>query len=241
MTPSQIWPAIGWSSYCDKRKLWSLRKALFECEKSSLRIGMRAHPATHMSWVWGCWRPLALRPGCSQVLRLFLDPQFSSWRLQRPLSPRRKGLICVEPEVEIRYSKHKQESPIWNIPWPFGLECLEGNWGQVVSFEKKRKREDLEWIVRASLVAQWLRIRLPMQGTRVRALVQEDPTCRGATKPVRHNCWACALEPASHNCWSLHAATTEANAPRARAPQQEKPLQWEARAPQWRVAPTRCN
>ena len=39
----------------------------------------------------------------------------------------------------------------------------------------------------ASLVAQWLRIRLPMQGTRVPALVQEDPTCRGATKPVRHN------------------------------------------------------
>ena len=39
----------------------------------------------------------------------------------------------------------------------------------------------------ASLVAQWLRIHLPMQGTRVRALVQEDPTCRAATKPVRHS------------------------------------------------------
>ena len=39
----------------------------------------------------------------------------------------------------------------------------------------------------ASLVAQWLRIGLPIQGTRVRALVWEDPTCRGATKPVRHN------------------------------------------------------
>ena len=38
-----------------------------------------------------------------------------------------------------------------------------------------------------SLVAQWLRIRLPVQGTRVQALVGEDPTCRGATKPVRHN------------------------------------------------------
>ena len=37
------------------------------------------------------------------------------------------------------------------------------------------------------LVAQRLRIRLLMQGTRVRALVREDPTCRGATKPVRHN------------------------------------------------------
>ena len=40
---------------------------------------------------------------------------------------------------------------------------------------------------RASLVAQWLRICLPMQGTRVRALVWEDPTCRGATRPVSHN------------------------------------------------------
>ena len=42
-----------------------------------------------------------------------------------------------------------------------------------------------------SLVAQWLRIRLPMQGTRVRALVREDPTCRGATKPM-----ATTAEPA---------------------------------------------
>ena len=33
----------------------------------------------------------------------------------------------------------------------------------------------------ASLVAQWLRICLPMQGARVRALVWEDPTCHGAT------------------------------------------------------------
>ena len=39
----------------------------------------------------------------------------------------------------------------------------------------------------ASLAAQWLRICLPMQGTRVRALVWEDPTCRGATGPVSHN------------------------------------------------------
>ena len=37
------------------------------------------------------------------------------------------------------------------------------------------------------LVVQWLRIHLPRQGTWVRALVWEDPTCCGATKPVRHN------------------------------------------------------
>ena len=41
--------------------------------------------------------------------------------------------------------------------------------------------------IRASLVAQWLRICLLMQGTRVRALVWEDPTCHGAMKPVSHN------------------------------------------------------
>ena len=38
-----------------------------------------------------------------------------------------------------------------------------------------------------SPVVQWLRIHLPTQGTRVQSLVREDPTCRGATKPVRHN------------------------------------------------------
>ena len=42
-------------------------------------------------------------------------------------------------------------------------------------------------VVGTSLVAQWFRIHLPMQGTRVRALAWEDPTGRGATKPMRHN------------------------------------------------------
>ena len=100
-------------------------------------------------------------------------------------------------------------------------------------------------------MTQWLGIRLPAQGTRVQALVREDPTCRGATKPVRHNYWACALEHASHSYWahapqllslrsracevhllSPRATTTKARAPRASAPQQEKPPQWEARPPQ---------
>ena len=73
----------------------------------------------------------------------------------------------------------------------------------------------------ASLVAQWLRVCLPMQETRVQALVWEDPTCRGATRPVSHNYWACV----SGAC----------------APQRERPRQWEARAPRWRVAPACHN
>ena len=71
----------------------------------------------------------------------------------------------------------------------------------------------------ASLVAQWLGVRLPMQGTRVRVPVREDPTCHRAAGPVSHNYWACA----SGAC----------------ALQWERPRQWEARAPQWRVAPAR--
>ena len=98
----------------------------------------------------------------------------------------------------------------------------KGNW--------KLKSTSKKVPVGTSLVAQWLRICLPMQGTQVRALVREDPTCRGETKPVRHNYWACALEPTSHNYWSPCATTTV-------APQQEKPPQWEAHARQRRVAP----
>ena len=42
-----------------------------------------------------------------------------------------------------------------------------------------------------------------MQMTRVPFLIQEDPTCRGATKCVHHSYWARAPEPRSCNCWSL--------------------------------------
>ena len=52
---------------------------------------------------------------------------------------------------------------------------------------QKQINKILEDMVRDSLVAQWLRIHLPMQGTGVQAPVQEDPTCHGATKPMRHN------------------------------------------------------
>ena len=61
---------------------------------------------------------------------------------------------------------------------------------RVVAFSEKQIYQNAYLKKRlrgASLVAQWLRIRLPMQGTRVQALVQEDPTCHGATKPMRHN------------------------------------------------------
>ena len=45
-------------------------------------------------------------------------------------------------------------------------------------------------------MAQWITIGLPMQETWVQSLVQEDPTCLSATKPVSHS-------------YSLHSYTLE--------------------------------
>ena len=67
-----------------------------------------------------------------------------------------------------------------------------------------------------------------MQGTRVWFLVQEVPTCYGATKPVRHNYWACTLETRSHNYWAHILQLLKPACSRAHALQQEKLLWWEA-------------
>ena len=91
-----------------------------------------------------------------------------------------------------------------------------------------------------SLVAQWLGILLPMQETRVWALGREDPTFHGATKPVHHNYWACALEPASHN-YCAHVPQLLKPVHLEPVPCTERPLQWEAHAPQRRVAPICYN
>ena len=58
-------------------------------------------------------------------------------------------------------------------------------WSQDEGETREVPREHKE--TRASLVIQWLRIPLPMQGTQVRSLVQEVSTCRRPTKPVCHN------------------------------------------------------
>ena len=66
-----------------------------------------------------------------------------------------------------------------------------GDFGKWLGHEGGVLMNDISALIKefpwASLVAQWLRILLPMEGTRVQALVREDPTCRGATNPVRHS------------------------------------------------------
>ena len=110
--------------------------------------------------------------------------------------------------------KYKHDDAILELntfqSWRYNLLATLGYFGSAKMLIKSEY-----W---ASLVAQWLRVHLLVRGTRVRALVWEDPTCHGAAGPVSHNYWACV----SGAC----------------APQRERPRWWEARAPRWGVAPT---
>ena len=72
-------------------------------------------------------------------------------------------------------------------------------------------------MLKASLVVFWLRIHLPMQGTRVDPSSRKIPHTEEQLSP-------CATKP-------------EAHVPRAHAPQQEKPPQWEALTPQVESSP----
>ena len=77
----------------------------------------------------------------------------------------------------------------------------------------------------ASLVVQWLRIRLPMQGTRVQSPGpgrSHMPWSNLARAPQLLSLHSRACKP---QLLRLRAATTEARAPRAHAPQQEEPPQ----------------
>ena len=72
-----------------------------------------------------------------------------------------------------------------------------------------------------------------MQGTRIQSLVWEESTGLAAIKPVCHSYWGSALEPMSSSHWAQEL--------RARALQQEKPLQQEAQSPQLKSSPTHHN
>ena len=69
-------------------------------------------------------------------------------------------------------------------------------------------------------MVQWLRICLPVQGTQVPSLVQENSARQGAAGNQAHSHWVHMPKPLKPAC------------PKARALKQEKPLQWEAHSPQ---------
>ena len=81
--------------------------------------------------------------------------------------------------------------------WYFSFHCIQLYSTSKFKMKRKAALHQNIWAMlhfkngqRTSLVVQWLRICLPMQGTQVQSLVWEDPTCSWATKPVCRSHWA---------------------------------------------------
>ena len=128
-----------------------------------------------------------------------------------------------------RYTKNKEKK---HKQWK---KVIKPQWKRKKRRRKKQRKPKINQ--RASLVVQWERIHFVRQGTWVWLLVQGDPTCLGATKPLNHSCFAQAPEPMLSNYWACLPRPLKPECPRARAPQQGKPLQWEAYTLQQRVVP----
>ena len=146
-----------------------------------------------------------------------------SWKWTKLACHFKKTTVCVSKD---KIQAFKQKSEFWKT-------CIHHH--ELDNFPIIKN------FTRTSLVAQWLRIRLPIQGTRVWSLVREDPTWRRATKPVCPNYWACALELTSHNYWArvpqlLKPARLDPVLRNKRSHRNEKPVHLNGR-----VAPARHN
>ena len=91
------------------------------------------------------------------------------------------------------FMEHKLVWPLWKTIQSF-LKKLK-NRATVCSCNPtaghiSRENSNSKRYMRTSLMVQWLRICLPVQGTQVWSLVQEDSTCLVATKPTCHDCWS---------------------------------------------------
>ena len=113
--------------------------------------------------------------------------------------------ICLNPPVLWQKQEQKLEQVKTDISQNQNGSTQERTGYDLISQSYLQFLFCFKCIWGASLVAQWLRIHLLVQETWVQSPIGEGPTCRGVTKPVHHNLWACALELGSHSHWSLCA------------------------------------
>ena len=152
--------------------------------------------------------------------------------------PRRGKSTCDELQAEgsdasrnvfwVAGAMRGEEEGSWEWEWGGGCCCevKQGqDWKECLEFSNKLLRG-------TSLVTQWWRIRLPIQGTWVPSLVWEDPRCQRVAKPVCQSYRAHTLEAMSHSDWVHEQQLLKLVRPTAGAPQRETPPQGEAHAPQ---------
>ena len=210
------------------------------CKSAALSpVALHLVPAPKLKCIIPTFQRQLLTPTSIYAPRIFLFTQSSPWNILNFVDTWKRAFCILPfsgpPVLPRTISFYTQIisrirsfclHPVPGIPGEVRIICLLCLHDSFIwTFGQKGKSflspEAQSFCSGPSLVVQWLRIYLPMQGTWVHSLVQEDPMCHKATKPVHHN--------------------YQAQAPRACPPQQKKSLQWEAHVPQWRVVPARRN
>ena len=111
--------------------------------------------------------------------------------------------------------------------WQISRGKLRRVWWMKCSQDDYRLRKPRKGL---SLVVQWLRICLPMWGTRVRSLVREDPTCHWATKPVHQNYSRPPSKVGKPHLLSPPATTNQAHPPWSSCSTREVTAAWRPHA-----------
>ena len=118
--------------------------------------------------------------------------------------PRQGGQGVHSPAPPATGVRTREQAPRGHLQeaWPqcpCGAGSQRATAGPRVTFPPAGSRWGMySWLRRAaartSLAVQWTRIRPPVQGEQAQSPVEEDPTCRRATGPMRPNYRAWALQ-----------------------------------------------
>ena len=154
----------------------------------------------YCSPLFGCFVPMHLT---NNIPRSNIEPFLHN---HTPLSaPNRfpSTLVCV-------VNTHQSE---WKSSFSIRTGLRSGNtrgWMSTKMQTKLKTNGSSNEHYRASLMVQWLRICLAVQGTPVWSLIQEDPTCLRVINPGTTTTCS-TLEPVSCNCWNPSVQRSHCN------------------------------
>ena len=131
-----------------------------------------------LDWLVCIWKVCSQE---SQLLSLGISQPWEEQSLQNQQNPRCKTV----KSIRLTQNTICKRCDNWYKLTPQRIQSII--LAYYINFPCTNTKTSLKDHFLGFLVAQWWRIRLPMPETRVQSLVQEDPTCRGATKPMHHS------------------------------------------------------